>query len=160
MLILHFNSIKVRLEHSDNAVMQVDNEFQFHKGAIRTFCSTLSFGCIELFQFHKGAIRTRASAAVLLSFVSFQFHKGAIRTVRDMVKRYNSAHFNSIKVRLELWDQAKNAEQQTFQFHKGAIRTPRWSWHKLHTQTFQFHKGAIRTFQISNIRLLYLISIP
>ena len=33
---LYFNSIKVRLEQSYESVLDVVNQFQFHKGTIRT----------------------------------------------------------------------------------------------------------------------------
>ena len=59
VLILHFNSIKVRLELLDNFKNSVfDNKFQFHKGAIRTISSAALNYANESFQFHKGAIRT------------------------------------------------------------------------------------------------------
>ena len=34
-------------------------------------------------------------------------------------------HFNSIKVRLELWNRTNKQKVSQFQFHKGAIRTLR-----------------------------------
>ncbi len=39
---LHFNSIKVRLELSGNAVIDTKLSFQFHKGTIRTVLPVLS----------------------------------------------------------------------------------------------------------------------
>ena len=61
MLLLHFNSIKVRLELTLTILPNVSGvEFQFHKGAIRTQ-NIIKMGYDnQLFQFHKGAIRTKA----------------------------------------------------------------------------------------------------
>ena len=41
----NFNSIKVRLEHPYLAMQNDGSIFQFHKGAIRTYCSICSFCC-------------------------------------------------------------------------------------------------------------------
>ena len=55
----NFNSIKVRLEPAGiNPYLAMQNEFQFHKGAIRTWSSFHPFSSLTEFQFHKGAIRT------------------------------------------------------------------------------------------------------
>ena len=63
-----------------------------------------------------------------------------------MITEYINYHFNSIKVRLELYVPSYEREGFCgFQFHKGAIRT--W-WRTpdfLRELEFQFHKGAIRT---------------
>ena len=57
-------------------------------------------------------------------FLPFQFHKGAIRTAGWYQVQSVRLHFNSIKVRLELYMARKAKERaETFQFHKGAIRT-------------------------------------
>ena len=60
--VLHFNSIKVRLEHPDFAAQVLAHLFQFHKGAIRTSGSQASYYSQMRFQFHKGAIRTPFSS--------------------------------------------------------------------------------------------------
>ena len=75
-------------------------------------------------------------------------------------------HFNSIKVRLELFMLHKLIEPVLFQFHKGTIRTLpanppsappdnfnsikvrlelRFAMTIIHIVRFQFHKGTIRT---------------
>ena len=53
-----FNSIKVRLKHpvQQNAVNA--NEFQFHKGTIKTFGADTQSVLNNTFQFHKGTIKT------------------------------------------------------------------------------------------------------
>ena len=57
-LLQYFNSIKVRLEHSESSPTKLMLEFQFHKGAIRTINSLVVKDYPLKFQFHKGAIRT------------------------------------------------------------------------------------------------------
>ena len=98
----HFNSIKVRLELSEIQSRIMLNEFQFHKGTIRTLLSWFSFEVLCLFQFHKGTIRTwkRLRSPLLVC-----------------------TYFNSIKVRLELFVVIINVRFKLFQFHKGTIRT-------------------------------------
>ena len=55
----YFNSIKVRLEHPEQCRQrQKDNQFQFHKGTIRTSDTAQGSGTSATFQFHKGTIRT------------------------------------------------------------------------------------------------------
>ena len=58
-LLVHFNSIKVRLEHYDwKKWSDAVNAFQFHKGTIRTYYNAI-YCCLNcIFQFHKGTIRT------------------------------------------------------------------------------------------------------
>ena len=76
----NFNSIKVRLELEDGTEVPMLEEFQFHKGTIRTFlCGSFDL-VVYLFQFHKGTIRTRKGHSPGSYFAPFQFHKGTIRT--------------------------------------------------------------------------------
>ena len=119
---LNFKSIKVRLELRYLRVTGINERFQFHKGAIRTWKEILIAILILLFQFHKGAIRTFVFASVVpmpTNFNSikvrlernglfaqnhvylFQFHKGAIRTRLQTPHSWSVRYFNSIKVRLE-----------------------------------------------------------
>ena len=62
MLILfflrYFISIKVRLELASGENGEDGNEFQFHKGTIRTLDSRIKLQDSMSFQFHKGTIRT------------------------------------------------------------------------------------------------------
>ena len=83
-LIPNFNSIKVRLELVVMLSASIINEFQFHKGAIRTILRVSIPMLSSSFQFHKGAIRTLAASRSQLLGTVFQFHKGAIRTVLIM----------------------------------------------------------------------------
>ena len=56
---MHFNSIKVRLELGDIKGKGVSlNQFQFHKGTIRTVWKLENRDEKREFQFHKGTIRT------------------------------------------------------------------------------------------------------
>ena len=123
LLLLHFNSIKVRLEPTSPFANEKVTTFQFHKGAIRTNNYLVSDDKLYIFQFHKGAIRTVIKAnikSICIYFNSikvrleplkrqeplpvavFQFHKGAIRTEPGGYCRKFPLNFNSIKVRLEL----------------------------------------------------------
>ena len=122
--LLHFNSIKVRLEPDNQSYLESCKLFQFHKGTIRTGLHIFQVARISLFQFHKGTIRTKRHlycmqldnyfnsikvrldppcSSLLLHFVkAFQFHKGTIRTSHIPLYVYPFGYFNSIKVRLEL----------------------------------------------------------
>ena len=141
---LYFNSIKVRLELDVRQEPITFNEFQFHKGTIRTgmngkvICQDTHFNSIKvrlerknniitssaiLFQFHKGTIRTFLISAKNRLQSPFQFHKGTIRTRRWYHTGEFLFHFNSIKVRLELTEAADISLIPSFQFHKGTIRT-------------------------------------
>ena len=80
LLILHFNSIKVRLKLVSILLMLICHLFQFHKGTIKTFNDQpLKFYDTVLFQFHKGTIKTKYGG-VVPSNEKFQFHKGTIKT--------------------------------------------------------------------------------
>ena len=63
MLLLHFNSIKVRLEPDSTDIELHHLIFQFHKGAIRTAEDGIKVLRVPAFQFHKGAIRTSNTAS-------------------------------------------------------------------------------------------------
>ena len=57
------------------------NEFQFHKGTIRTTQAAEDAIIAKIFQFHKGTIRTiKLFLFYLRERHVFQFHKGTIRT--------------------------------------------------------------------------------
>ena len=126
---LNFNSIKVRLELRYLRVTGINERFQFHKGAIRTWKEILIAILILLFQFHKGAIRTFVFASVVPM----------------------PTNFNSIKVRLELRYLRVTGINERFQFHKGAIRTWKEILIAILILLFQFHKGAIRTFVFASV---------
>ena len=69
---------------SDCLILE-DKEFQFHKGAIKTF--VYIFDCNrKIFQFHKGAIKTSLIMLLMVCILIFQFHKGAIKTNFDFQK--------------------------------------------------------------------------
>ena len=98
---MYFNSIKVRLE-LDNTISQVAYEqFQFHKGTIRT-CRT----------------GHRLTAAMYFNSIKVRLEREQVAFDNDFV-----VNFNSIKVRLEQNELHHAADEIIFQFHKGTIRT-------------------------------------
>ena len=76
----YFNSIKVQLERVMSTTSWARNQFQFHKGTIRTVGSTIAGG----YQAYFNSIKVR------LEHMNYASAKSAY------------ANFNSIKVRLEL----------------------------------------------------------
>ena len=97
-----FNSIKVRLRLKTIYQVVTINQFQFHKGSIKTqeLCELLP--ALSPFQFHKGSIKTRKPLPSLHRDLPFQFHKGSIKTIIS---------------------QPNPRGQRMFQFHKGSIKT-------------------------------------
>ena len=146
--IFDFNSIKVRLErawpppsHRRNGV------FQFHKGAIRTYCSAPLYRLRQDFN----SIKVRLELVItyfLYRCSPFQFHKGAIRTLHPRRAPPLPANFNSIKVRLELTLPFMPCTIM-LNFNSIKVRLEPSFRHKNTTcLLFQFHKGAIRTIRI------------
>ena len=96
----HFNSIKVRLERSGDIVRYCKQEFQFHKGAIRTLMNLRRR--VKDTHFNSIKVRLERPQGVRKGGLNkFQFHKGAIRTLGGFVNCNLFINFNSIKVRLE-----------------------------------------------------------
>ena len=62
--LLHFNSIKVRLELSSAALNYAQESFQFHKGAIRTLLLVLVL--LVLFYFNSIKVRLEQKDAVIM----------------------------------------------------------------------------------------------
>ena len=123
---IYFNSIKVRLEpYFWHKTVPSRNEFQFHKGAIRTSLASLRCSRLLTFQFHKGAIRT--SRTMIMSTSISYFNSIKVRLEPGARPHWGRAHgnFNSIKVRLEPESATMSPYDYRFQFHKGAIRTMR-----------------------------------
>ena len=59
VLLLHFNSIKVRLKLNSEYQNQFHASiFQFHKGTIKTYFNVSRLLLPWIFQFHKGTIKT------------------------------------------------------------------------------------------------------
>ena len=157
-------------------------EFQFHKGAIRTFAVSVvaikidDFNSIKvrlehwcrqernsekrIFQFHKGAIRTVDWYVYL--YLHWYFNSIKVRLERHLFPNQHQCerHFNSIKVRLEQGSEERKDRRGWFQFHKGAIRTKVTIECPKKKSEFQFHKGAIRTQSWTSSGTTYLISIP
>ena len=97
---LNFNSIKVRLELRYLRVTGINERFQFHKGAIRTFV----FASVVPMPTNFNSIKVRLERNGLFAqnhVYLFQFHKGAIRTTAKSCSGSKGKNFNSIKVRLE-----------------------------------------------------------
>ena len=98
----NFNSIKVRLKHSDTIYIAL---------------FVLYFNSIK--------VRLKPGVAAPLGFATiFQFHKGTIKTcARHTFATMMLTHFNSIKVRLKPLSLAEKGRSSSFQFHKGTIKT-------------------------------------
>ncbi len=124
---MHFNSIKVQLEHLI---------------FLRRYLPDL------VFQFHKGTIRTSTLLNRLNAVLAFQFHKGTIRTITRLISDIPTINFNSIKVQLEHDRVHHVVYALSFQFHKGTIRTCLSMCEGYQYSPFQFHKGTIRTTSI------------
>ena len=79
-ILLHFNSIKVRLELVTVDTTFINHQFQFHKGTIRTRHDALEDN--QLAYFNSIKVRLERSLSIKMSGISlkFQFHKGTIRT--------------------------------------------------------------------------------
>ena len=101
LVILYFNSIKVRLELVAFPLYTVEIAFQFHKGTIRTAC----LQCLRISEYHFNSIKVRLELS----------HLHALGQ--------GGANFNSIKVRLEPPTAQRARLEAAFQFHKGTIRT-------------------------------------
>ena len=57
----NFNSIKVRLKLLSTVTVNLQDEFQFHKGTIKTAVPLPVDEAQSRFQFHKGTIKTQIS---------------------------------------------------------------------------------------------------
>ena len=97
------------------------------------------------FQFHKGAIRTLAFDDVVCCDAHFNSIKVRLELPQKTSLKSAIRYFNSIKVRLEPAIFVSLSFSRPFQFHKGAIRTGGSGLLVLDDLPFQFHKGAIRT---------------
>ena len=58
---MNFNSIKVRLRPVEEIYVVGGNQFQFHKGSIKTGLLEDCLSQVIKFQFHKGSIKTMHS---------------------------------------------------------------------------------------------------
>ena len=75
-------------------------EFQFHKGTIKTSRNRIL--CTNHKHFNSIKVRLKQSrVAETLSSVVFQFHKGTIKTLYPLQSDILDSYFNSIKVRLK-----------------------------------------------------------
>ena len=121
----NFNSIKVRLEHIlDAGTSSFFDNFNSIKVRLEQG-EVIKAVTFQEFQFHKGTIRTMNIISRKKSSLKFQFHKGTIRTKRSSPVSLLLFYFNSIKVRLEQYKKGVGYVGNQFQFHKGTIRT-RW----------------------------------
>ena len=103
LLLLNFNSIKVRLKHSFREFVIVRKlNFNSIKVRLKPDAAPIA-GESKTFQFHKGTIKTKAWLGLCL---------------------WAHGYFNSIKVRLkhEVLS-ALSSIFNLFQFHKGTIKT-------------------------------------
>ena len=103
----YFNSIKVQLERVMSTTSWARNQFQFHKGTIRTWI------------LHRPR----------LDIADFNSIKVRLELVGDTAFRSFISYFNSIKVRLEHNEEMADMHLcLIFQFHKGTIRTQTLMW--------------------------------
>ena len=101
---MYFNSIKVRLEHTlSGRGRRTTEQFQFHKGTIRTMCLSTKIISKKLFQFqfHKGTIRTQCFGNLSLKVSYFNSIKVRLERIKHWLILPLHHYFNSIKVRLE-----------------------------------------------------------
>ena len=71
IIIMGFNSIKVRLKGDGNKVVGSKIKmFQFHKGAIKSGGGEVAGNPFSVFQFHKGAIKSLLPLPALLAFTA------------------------------------------------------------------------------------------
>ena len=105
--LLGFNSIKVRLIHSNLTLFEYVVEFQFHKGSINTFWIIISALLMICFNSIKVRLILVTVDTTSINHSAFQFHKGSINT--SVIKRITE-------------------KIQWFQFHKGSINTGCWSF--------------------------------
>ena len=75
----YFNSIKVRLKHLLEYDQKQRCTFQFHKGTIKTCCSSAHLLYLRDFNSIKVRLK-RISKFINKDTVIFQFHKGTIKT--------------------------------------------------------------------------------
>ena len=145
-------------------------EFQFHKGTIKTMLHTQQRIQPKLFQFHKGTIKTQVLLADPEEHHYFKSIKVRLKRTCDHFRIQFLGNFNSIKVRLKPSFLDTNKSVSEFQFHKGTIKTTTSlvttfsfvmyfnsikvrlkqlcklaEWCLL--QPFQFHKGTIKTWK-------------
>ena len=78
--ITHFNSIKVRLKLQKKADEYYNEEFQFHKGAIKTNINEATMSNYLHFNSIKVRLKLNINEATMSNYLQFQFHKGAIKT--------------------------------------------------------------------------------
>ena len=119
-----FNSIKVRLEPSQNTPYPFPRPY-FNSIKVRLEPRCLQGLHISALNFNSIKVRLErpVSPVSYKQLTKFQFHKGTIRTLTTLEAICWIIHFNSIKVRLEQSPQRLSALIPRFQFHKGTIRT-------------------------------------
>ena len=83
--LLHFNSIKVRLNLRKPTLSFGVPIFQFHKGTIKPGEPDTLDETAFTFQFHKGTIKPQLASGNLNPVSLFQFHKGTIKPLRMLL---------------------------------------------------------------------------
>ena len=101
-LSLDFNSIKVRLKRSKPREPDGD---------------------LDEFQFHKGTIKTTPASVILLVLPNFNSIKVRLKLSSVLFPNVVISYFNSIKVRLKPKPREPDGDLDEFQFHKGTIKT-------------------------------------
>ena len=101
-MVAYFNSIKVQLEPQGFHSVVIHQQFQFHKGTIRTVYPLWESSRSDNFNSIKVQLEPSIPSHQCPLSTVFQFHKGTIRTHHDPISNRGVLHFNSIKVQLEL----------------------------------------------------------
>ena len=84
-----FNTKKVRLKHRNGQQVAVSvDDFQYQKGAIKTFLARTTYLYFVPFNTKKVRLKHRKLAEDLLQLRLFQYQKGAIKTVPVGVVRF------------------------------------------------------------------------
>ncbi len=84
----------------------------------------LSIFSNKKFQFHYGTIKSLIPLLPFVFFDLFQFHYGTIKRHNHEAWSGFHADFNSIMVRLKVYEELKNQVINLFQFHYGTIKSP------------------------------------
>ena len=143
VLVLDFNSIKVRLNLHFGTTDISSVLFQFHKGTIKP--SYLTFCISVLLNFN--SIKVRLNLKKINNQIKYiNFNSIKVRLNRFLLSWscILVLHFNSIKVRLNLAAIYKGVLFNLFQFHKGTIKPMgKFKWCR-NAKKIQFHKGTIK----------------
>ena len=160
-MVIDFNSIKVRLNQSDNLFYMLANlAFQFHKGTIKPLSAQRETLSVKYFNSIKVRLNPLFVTILSRGYHNFNSIKVRLNLERVGVVGVFRRHFNSIKVRLNLIILKACLCVVGFQFHKGTIKPPVRAETQRSIPQFQFHKGTIKPLSVFERCSLIHISIP